>query len=289
LLNRMAENIRTQVRGFQLVILITRTIGFAGLILLAAGDYCVCCLLLRQKDSVQLGANWLHAWAKRFCRLMGIVVNHRGFVPLSGLIVANHLSYVDVIALASLHPMIFVAKADVKKWPLFGVLIRLAGTVFIDRCRPRDAVRTNHELSRLLERGVLVTIFPEGTTSDGRHVLPFKPALFDAAIRANADIVPAAVIYSAQAGRAERDICYWGDMTFVPHLFRLFRLNRIVATVAFSLPAAKHWSRRDLASFARRSVVDLKSNLEGISEVSCLNAVQSSTGAGCGVPHSIVS
>src|SRR5437773_7774078 len=109
-------------------------------------------------------------------------------MPLSGLLVCNHLSYLDIVVLSSIRPCIFVAKRDVRAWPLFGWLARAAGTIFVERnCRSAAA----HEVARIssaIESGLLVVLFPEGTSSDGATVLPFKSSLLQAAISARCPI-----------------------------------------------------------------------------------------------------
>jgi 1-acyl-sn-glycerol-3-phosphate acyltransferase len=98
------------------------------------------------------------------------------------LLVANHLSYLDIVLLSSLTPCVFVAKNEVKDWPVFGWFARLAGTVFVDRNDRRDAARANELIRSALREGALVVLFPEGTSSNGSTVLPFKSSLLQAAI-----------------------------------------------------------------------------------------------------------
>src|SRR6266516_123787 len=121
-------------------------------------------------------ATWLHRWSRFACRVMGIRVTTRGSMPLSGLLVSNHLSYLDVLVLSSIRPCVFVAKRDVSAWPLFGWLARAAGTIFVDREHRLSSSAVVDLVRATLASGSVVVLFPEGTSSDGSTVLPFKSA-----------------------------------------------------------------------------------------------------------------
>ena len=114
---------------------------------------------------------------------------------------------------------VFVAKSEVRRWPLLGTLARLGGTIFVDRSRGLQVAQASRQIEQGLRDGFPVLLFPEGTSSDGREVLPFRSPLFDPAIRAGASVTAAAIRYHA-ADAAENEVTYWGEMVFVPHLFR---------------------------------------------------------------------
>src|SRR5262249_17962547 len=157
-----------------------------------------------------------------------------GCVPGSGLLVSNHLSYLDVLVLSSITPAIFVSKSEVKHWPVFGWMARRAGTLFIERAKRGDVARVNDEADRLPETGMLLVIFPEGTSSDGREVLPFRSSLLEPIVGRRHPLSVAHISYEAEDGNAGKDVCYWGDMTFGPHLLKLLSLRRVRASVTFT-------------------------------------------------------
>lgn len=170
-----------------------------------------------------------------------IEVSVTGCMPRDGLLVCNHLGYLDVLVIAAQGPVVFVAKSDVRGWPVIGKLLDLAGTILAERGRPLTARTTAGCVRTALEAGLTVVLFPEGTSSDGSSVLPFKPALLQAALDAGARVTPAAIAYQAVGGDAAREVCYWGEATFLPHLVRLAGLTKVEANLnigtARSLPA----------------------------------------------------
>ena len=119
-------------------------------------------------------ALWLQRTTRRVGRIFQLEIQSAGAIPARGLLVCNHVSYVDILVLVSLAPAVFVAKREVKSWPVMGLLAQLSGTVFIDRQRRTHVGEVNDEIQSALDDGALVVVFPEGTSSDGRTVLPFK-------------------------------------------------------------------------------------------------------------------
>src|SRR5438046_8692812 len=132
---------------------------------------------VRRERRLAARAEWLHRWCRFACHVLGIRVTTRGAMPRSGLLVCNHLSYLDIIVLSSIRPCLFVAKRDVAAWPLFGWLARAAGTIFVDRERRLSSPAIVDLVHRAIAGGSVVILFPEGTSSDGSTVLPFKSAL----------------------------------------------------------------------------------------------------------------
>ena len=156
-------------------------------------------------------------------------VTFSGTVPAEGLMVCNHLSYLDTIVIATQVPLVFVAKSDVRKWPVIGLLLESAGTILADRTRRSSAVETSSEILRAMESGLPVVIFPEGTSSDGSGVLPFKPALLQIVLDTRKPITPAAISYKAETGDLKNDVCYWGNHTFATHIIRLAKIQNLTA------------------------------------------------------------
>jgi 1-acyl-sn-glycerol-3-phosphate acyltransferase len=122
-------------------------------------------------------ALWLQVICKRLLRLWRTRIEVHGDVPFSGLVVSNHLTYLDILVICSTTPAVFVAKREISGWPVFGWFAILAGTVFVDRSRRSVVADVANEVKQALGEGALVVLFPEGTSSDGSTVLPFRPSL----------------------------------------------------------------------------------------------------------------
>lgn len=160
-------------------------------------------------------------------------VQVEGIPPRRGLLVANHLSYFDIAVLSTVVPCCFVARADVRHWPLFGALARWGGTIFLDRASMASASATAAEMSARLELEIPVVLFPEGTSTDGSEVLRFRSRLFQPATELGVPVTAAAIGYSVGKNIAEREVCFYGDQALVSHLWTVLRLPRFVARVRF--------------------------------------------------------
>jgi lyso-ornithine lipid O-acyltransferase len=202
---------------------------------------------------------WLHRWCRFACRVLGICVSTRGSMPRSGLLVCNHLSYLDVIVLSSIRPGVFVAKRNVAGWPLFGWLAHAADTIFADRERKLTASSVAKRMREAIDHGSLVVLFPEGTSSDGASVLPFKSAALEPALQLGCPITAAAISYSLSQGSVADEVCYWRDMTFVPHLLNLFFKREIRSKCAFSHSKIRVGNRKEIARVLRDEVVSMRS------------------------------
>lgn len=179
---------------------------------------------------------WMQWMSRRFLSVLHCRVSSFGTVPLRGLVASNHLGYVDILVLGSLCPAIFVAKSDVNAWPVFGWLSRHAGTIFVSRDDPTQVPAQLAEMDKPLRDGIPVVMFPEGTSSDGTHVLPFRSSLFESTIRSGQVVTPVAIAYDLmESGSVGEEVAYWGDHTLVPHLFNLFSKPRFEARVVFGL------------------------------------------------------
>lgn len=154
--------------------------------------------------SLEARACWLQAGCRRLLRIFDAKVQAHGPIPTRGLLVSNHLSYVDILVLSALTPSIFVAKQDVKNWPVFGWFARLGGTLFADREHRTQVGPLTGEIRTVLDRGALVVLFPEGTSSDGRSVLPFKSALLEPATDCCQPLSASLIEYRLEEGRCER-------------------------------------------------------------------------------------
>jgi len=217
------------------------------------------CLAATERGSPSRVARafWLHRWSRVLLWRWDVGIESSGAMPMSGLVVSNHLSYLDVLAFSALGPCIFVSKAEVKSWPLFGVLATAAGTIFVDRKRARSAPESNGEIEAVLREKIAVVLFPEGTSSGGSTVIPFRSSLFEAAIRSNEPVTPASIRYEAEGGCAEREVCYWADMIFGPHLLKLLSLVSVASYIRFGGKIHARGDRKVVARLAHQAVVEL--------------------------------
>jgi 1-acyl-sn-glycerol-3-phosphate acyltransferase len=190
----------------------------------------------------------IRRWSRKFLRLAGVSLEHSGETPSAGLIVKNHISWLDVIVLNALAPSRFVSKAEVARWPLVGYLCTKSGTLYIERSRKTAARRTNSLIAEALARGERVAMFPEGTTTAGDQVLQFHAALLQPAIASAGVAYPAALRYLDSGGKRSRAISYVGAETLIGSVWQLLGAKRVVARIEFGRaePAAgRH--RRELA------------------------------------------
>lgn len=229
------------------------------LLTILEGLFDFACLAVTERGSPSriTRAFWLHRWSRVLLRRWGISIESSGTMPVSGLIASNHLSYLDVLAFSALGPCILVSKAEVRGWPLFGSFARLAGTIFVDRKRARSARASNSDVEDVLREKIAVVLFPEGTSSDGSTVIPFRSPLFEAAVRRGEPITPASIWYETEDGCVERDVCYWADMTFFPHLLKLLSLESVASCIRFGQTIRVDHDRKFAARLAYEAVVKL--------------------------------
>jgi 1-acyl-sn-glycerol-3-phosphate acyltransferase len=235
-----------------------RFLWLAGEFLLAAGRYALPCVFCRTDGRANARAAWLRRSSPRVLRIFKLEPEVSGPIPGSGLLVCNHLSYLDILVLATLTPCVFVAKEDVKHWPVLGWFARMAGTIFVNRDRRSQVGQTAGEIRSALERGLLVVLFPEGTSSGGETVLPFKSSLLQPAERQSHPLAVACLQYHLEDGDASEEVCYWKDMTLVPHLLNLLSKRAVRASVSFRQIRDGHADRKRLARQLHAEVWRLK-------------------------------
>ena len=201
-------------------------------------DYWFTIALPGKAGSIPARARWLRRQGARLLRAVGVEASYCGEPPTEGVLVSNHLGYVDILALSARHPLIFVSKADVASWPVFGLLTKFAGTLFIRREVRADVARIGQEMPKVIESGSVLAFFPEGTSTGGDRVLPFFPSLFAPAVEHGWPVTPAHIRYEMdpEEGSPDRDVAYWGDMVFGPHLLKLLGKRRIRAVVTYGKP-----------------------------------------------------
>lgn len=200
----------------------------------------------------------MRRWAVRFLAVLRVEVRPRGHLPRPSeptLFVANHISWLDSYALHTLAAARFVAKSEIATWPVVGVIAARFGIIFIQRGSFRAAARTVGALAELLCRGRSVAVFPEATTSDGRGLLPFFPAMFQAAVLTGARVHPVALRYRDAHGASTTAAAYVGDMSIADSLRQLFAEPRLVIELIFCPPIdPTGLTRRELAAATRAAI-----------------------------------
>ena len=203
-------------------------------------------------------AVWLQSACRLVLRSLGIHYHVEGVAPSHGLVVANHLSYLDILIFSSAMPCFFVAKSEVENWPYFGKAARTGGTLFIDRSSLASADEVATQIAERLALAVPILFFPEGTSTDGSTVLRFHSWLYDPAIRIGAPVTAAAVRYVLAGDSQESDLCWFGDASFLPHLWKALGTAGFSAEVKFGEPHI-YPDRRTAARATRAEVTAMRS------------------------------
>lgn len=202
---------------------------------------------------------WQRRTARRALAILKVEAKVEGYPPRRGLLVCNHLGYLDVAVLAAIVPAVFVAKIEGKNWPVFGWLARCGGTIFVNRQCRQDVGRVIGEIHEALESGATVILFPEGTSSSGASVLPFRSSLLEPVRNSKHLAGIASLDYHLPEGSVEQEVCYWGDHRFGSHLLNLLSKRRIQATLRFGqAPCPLAQNRKQLAIDLRESVARLR-------------------------------
>tara|TARA_R110000868_G_scaffold304437_28_gene565521 strand:- start:16772 stop:17563 length:792 start_codon:yes stop_codon:yes gene_type:complete len=204
-------------------------------------------------DKIKWAAKYRKKWAIAVSKILGMQVKVNGNPPIAPFfLVSNHLSYVDVWVLFSQLECTFIAKSEVRKWPIIGFVLATTGVLFIDRERRSDVKRVNDEVSKKLTASQGIVLFPEGTTSAGSDILPFKSSLFQYPASKELPVSCASIHYETPESElpAYRSVCWWDDTPFFKHIFYLFVMKEFTATVTFNEETAINSNRKILASSA---------------------------------------
>lgn len=201
-------------------------------------------------------------WSRALLACLGVRLQVQGPAALPGplLIVANHISWLDIASLHAARYCRFVSKADVARWPLIGRLAGGVGTLFIQRESRRDAMRVVHHMAERLRAGEVLAVFPEGTTSDGSGLLPFHANLLQAALAADAPVQPVSLQYlDGRSGQRSAAPAYVGDDTLLASLWRTARARDLTVRLVFGQPQQAHGrDRRRWAQDLREQVLSLR-------------------------------
>jgi lyso-ornithine lipid O-acyltransferase len=202
-------------------------------------------------------ALWLQSACRGVLRSIGVQCFVIGTPPTHGLVVSNHLSYLDIAVYSAVMPCAFVAKAEIDKWPYFGLAARAGGTIFLNRSSRASAAAAAGEIAQRLKLPVPVLLFPEGTSTDGSQLLRFHSALFQPAIDTGVAITAAALRYVPDTGIPESEYCWYGDADFLAHVWTLLRARGFSAAITFGQPTL-HADRRSSAQATHQFVAEMR-------------------------------
>jgi 1-acyl-sn-glycerol-3-phosphate acyltransferase len=201
----------------------------------------------------------IRRWCRLLLRMLRIDARIHG-LPAAGLpgnllIVANHISWLDIFVLNTVQPARFIAKAELRRWPVAGWLIAGCGTLFIERERRHDTLKVNRHATEVLARGDVIAIFPEGTTTDGRDVLPFHGSLLQPIVDAGGHVQPIAIRYRTPSGEHNDAPAYIGETSFLESYWRVTAERVLVVDVHVAPPLpAREGRRRELARAAEAAI-----------------------------------
>ena len=209
-------------------------------------------------------ARLMRAWSRKLLRILAVRTVVEGPLPTWDgpvMVVSNHISWLDIFVISSVRATRFIAKREIREWPVVGWIVEKSGTLFLKREARRDLARMGEQVHEALARHDCVGLFPEGTTTEGDRLLKFHGSLFEPAIRNAARIVPVALRYETPHGEPCRNASFAGEITFMQCLARIVRERSIVARIEFLEPVAA--AGRDRRELARMLHERIASRLEG--------------------------
>ena len=219
-------------------------------------------LLLMRPSSREDRARWNQRFCGRIIRALGVAVTIEGSFPTEGVVVTNHQTYLDITLLASLRPCVFVSKAEIARWPVVGFMTKMAGTVFVERGRGGSAAAASVGMLAAARTGVPVVFFPEGTTSDGTGLLPFRGGLLAEARIAELPVTIGVIRYAVrgpEGASVSDDVAYWGDRGLLEHVGRFLTLEGVQVWARFAATPMNFVSkeRKAAAAEAREAMLRL--------------------------------
>lgn len=204
----------------------------------------------------------LRWWSAKLARIAGVATRVEGTAPgaseIGAMVAANHVSWLDMFVVSGVRPTRFIAKSEIRDWPIAGWIAERAGTIFIRRERRRDTARINDLVHAALLEGDCVGLFPEGTTTEGDQLLKFHSSLFEPAVANRAHVHPAAIRYEHADGSLCRAMAFVGELSFMQSLSLVMRQRGVVARIAFAPVIETHGrSRREVTQLTEEGVASL--------------------------------
>lgn len=201
----------------------------------------------------------IERWCREVLEVLSIRLTQRGHTPpvrvSSVLFVANHISWMDILVINACRRVRFVAKAEVRQWPLVGWLAARTGTLFLNRTSPRELARVAKRVSAALRRGHCVALFPEGTTTDGTSIQAFHSGLFESAITAEAPVWPVAIQYRRPDGRLDPGIAFVGTQSLVVSILNVLARPATHVRLSFASPIESSMGdRRELTAWCQQAI-----------------------------------
>jgi lyso-ornithine lipid O-acyltransferase len=220
-------------------------------------------LMVKRPSTREARANWLHRFCAAALKGLKIDVGLVGSFPEHGAVISNHLSYVDIVVFASVHPCVFVSKAEIEAWPVVGWMTTMSGTVYVARGHGGSALKARKGMQSAVDAGLPVVFFPEGTTTNGSTLLKFHSGLLAQVMQSGAPITAAHIQYSLTEENgpgvtAANDVCWWSDAKMLPHVFKLLGLRGVRAEVRFAehpIAFSTNVSHRKQAAIEARAAV----------------------------------
>jgi lyso-ornithine lipid O-acyltransferase len=220
-------------------------------------------LALKRPSTRPERAEWLHQFCARAVRAMGIEMRAVGRYPEHGIVISNHLGYLDIMVFAALHRCVFISKSEIRSWPFLGWMTAMSGTVFVERGRAGSALSAGERMKAAADAGIPVVFFPEGTTSNAESVRKFHSGLIAQAMLSGQPITAAHVRYRLTQdngpGVSIADtVCYWDDTPLLKHIFRLLAVRGIAVEVRFAdapIVFSEGPARRKMAAIEARDAV----------------------------------
>jgi 1-acyl-sn-glycerol-3-phosphate acyltransferase len=236
----------------------------------AVGSAIILCIVrfwllhLRGPLTLERRARWVQQTARGILASLGIEYRLEGQPPTRGLVVCNHLSYIDILVLSAAMPCFFVAKIEIGGWPFFGKAARSGGTIFVDRSSLASAQSVAEQMTErlMLPIPIPVLLFPEGTSTDGSVVIRFHSRLIDPATSLRVPITTVAIRYAIEDGTEERELCWYGDETFVNHLWKVLGVAGFEADLRFG--------ESHVYTDRRRAADETRAEITAMREVSAL-------------------
>lgn len=224
--------------------------------------------LVLQKLNLAHAKTLPHFYHRLLCKIIAIRVSVQGAVPRHGLVVSNHVSWTDIVVLSATCPLTFIAKREVSHWPFFGWLANLQGCEFVNRESRQSTRPSTDRIRKRLLQGETLVLFPEGTSGNGRKLLPFKSAYFGAVENSDIAITLATIIYEARQGlpltqRQWANVSWTGGQSLLPSLWHLLRHTPLSVKVIFQ-PLPKTGHRKAMARAAEQAI---RANLHAGSKI----------------------